>query len=224
MVSNSRSIGQSSIPRSASIASTVNTIYICVGLLSIVFHNIRVECVDGHFHSNFTGWRSMGTHNISAFSPCISTCGNIHSHSPFKLLHKLVWKSVDKLSKKNLIFCSQSFIHPSKYALIGAASQLGGVMRMTLSLTAILIETTGNVSFSLPLIVTFICAKWTGDLFTEGIYDTQIAVSKVFCWFVCTFLEDNTRSTPCCMAIYIYMYIYEVRTRVYFTVHNVNIE
>lgn len=52
-------------------------------------------------------------------------------------------------------------------------------MRMTLSLTAILIEATGNISFAMPLIITFVCAKWTGDLFTEGIYDTQIAVSNV---------------------------------------------
>lgn len=52
-------------------------------------------------------------------------------------------------------------------------------MRMTISLTAILMEATGNISFALPLIVTFTCAKWIGDLFTEGIYDTQIAVSKV---------------------------------------------
>lgn len=52
-------------------------------------------------------------------------------------------------------------------------------MRMTLSLTAILIEATGNISFALPLIVTFTFAKWTGDLFTDGIYDTQIAVSEV---------------------------------------------
>lgn len=73
----------------------------------------------------------------------------------------------------------QTFIHPSKYALIGATAQLGGVMRMTISLTAILIETTGNISFALPLIVTLISAKWTGDFFNEGIYDTGIALSKV---------------------------------------------
>lgn len=84
------------------------------------------------------------------------------------------------LSKsEKLGFSFQSFIQPSKYALIGAAAQLGGVMRMIISLTAILIETTGNISFALPLIITLICAKWTGDLFNEGIYDTQIAVSKV---------------------------------------------
>lgn len=50
---------------------------------------------------------------------------------------------------------------------------------MTISLTAILIETTGNISFALPLIVTLISAKWSGDLFNHGIYDTQIAISKV---------------------------------------------
>lgn len=52
-------------------------------------------------------------------------------------------------------------------------------MRMTISLTAILIETTGNISFALPLIITLISAKWSGDLFNEGIYDTQIAISRV---------------------------------------------
>lgn len=52
-------------------------------------------------------------------------------------------------------------------------------MRMTISMTAILIETTGNISFALPLIITLISAKWSGDLFNEGIYDTQIAISKV---------------------------------------------
>lgn len=50
---------------------------------------------------------------------------------------------------------------------------------MTISLTAILIETTGNISFALPLIITLISAKWTGDFFNEGIYDTQISVSEV---------------------------------------------
>ncbi|KAJ3645556.1 hypothetical protein Zmor_023201 [Zophobas morio] len=73
----------------------------------------------------------------------------------------------------------QVLIHPGKYALIGAAAQLGGVVRMTISLTVIIMETTGNISFALPLIITLIAAKWTGDFFNEGIYDTHIQLSGV---------------------------------------------
>lgn len=70
-------------------------------------------------------------------------------------------------------------VHPGKYALIGAAAQLGGVVRMTISLTVIIMETTGNITFALPLIVTLIAAKWTGDFFNEGVYDTTIQLSGV---------------------------------------------
>lgn len=72
-----------------------------------------------------------------------------------------------------------TFLNPGKYALIGAAAQLGGTVRMTISLAVILVETTGNIWFALPIILTLTSAKWMGDYFNEGIYDTQIKVSKV---------------------------------------------
>lgn len=78
-----------------------------------------------------------------------------------------------------LAFPGIKFINPGKYALIGAAAQLGGIVRMTISLAVILIETTGNIWFALPIIVTLTSAKWMGDYFNEGIYDTQIKTSKV---------------------------------------------
>ncbi|CAK1547079.1 unnamed protein product [Leptosia nina] len=70
-------------------------------------------------------------------------------------------------------------INPAKYALIGAAAQLGGVVRMTISLTVIIIETTGQISNALPIIVTLVVAKWTGDFFNEGIYDILIQLAGV---------------------------------------------
>lgn len=79
----------------------------------------------------------------------------------------------------SVAFPTVTFLNPGKYALIGSAAQLGGVLRMTLSLTVILIETTGNIAFALPIIATITAAKYVGDYFNEGIYDTQIKVSKV---------------------------------------------
>ncbi|KAK2144157.1 hypothetical protein LSH36_781g02019 [Paralvinella palmiformis] len=63
-----------------------------------------------------------------------------------------------------------------KYALVGAAAQLGGFVRMTISLTVIIIECTGDITFGLPIIITLIVAKWMGDFFNPGIYDLHIEI------------------------------------------------
>lgn len=70
-------------------------------------------------------------------------------------------------------------IYPGSYALIGAASILGGITRMTISLTVILLETTNNMHFLLPLMLVLTITKWIGDTFTMSIYDGYIELKNI---------------------------------------------
>jgi len=53
---------------------------------------------------------------------------------------------------------------------------LGGICRMTISITVIVVESTGNAAYSIPIAVTIMFAKLVGDFFTEGIYDLHIGL------------------------------------------------
>uniref|UniRef100_A0A3B5MDL7 Uncharacterized protein n=2 Tax=Xiphophorus couchianus TaxID=32473 RepID=A0A3B5MDL7_9TELE len=70
-------------------------------------------------------------------------------------------------------------IYSGTFALIGAAAFLGGVVRMTISLTVILIESTNEITYGLPIMITLMVAKWTGDFFNKGIYDVHIQLKGV---------------------------------------------
>jgi chloride channel 7 len=60
------------------------------------------------------------------------------------------------------------------YAIIGAAASLGGATRMTISITVLVMETTGALQLIVPLMITIFCATYTGNMVNEGIYDSHI--------------------------------------------------
>ncbi|MGH0172579.1 UNVERIFIED_CONTAM: hypothetical protein FKN15_070546 [Acipenser sinensis] len=54
-----------------------------------------------------------------------------------------------------------------------------GIVRMTLSLTVIMVEATGNVTYGLPIMLVLMTAKIIGDYFVEGLYDIHIKLQSV---------------------------------------------
>ena len=66
-------------------------------------------------------------------------------------------------------------VTPGTFAIIGAASALGGVTRMTVSIVVITFELTGALTYVLPVMVAVMISKWVGDAFGQrGIYESWI--------------------------------------------------
>ncbi|KAK4055889.1 chloride channel [Microbotryomycetes sp. JL221] len=68
-------------------------------------------------------------------------------------------------------------ISPPVYAVIGAASALAGVTRMTVSLVVIMFELTGAIDLVLQIMLAVMVAKFTADFASkDGIYETWISI------------------------------------------------
>ncbi|XP_071958229.1 chloride channel protein C-like isoform X2 [Antedon mediterranea] len=72
-----------------------------------------------------------------------------------------------------------AWMDPGAFALIGAASFFGGVSRLTMSLTVIMMEITNDIQFLLPIMVAIMVAKWVGDAFTHPIYHALLEVKCI---------------------------------------------
>lgn len=51
-------------------------------------------------------------------------------------------------------------VYSGTFALIGAAAFLGGVVRMSISLTVILIESTNEITYGLPIMITLMVSPY----------------------------------------------------------------
>ncbi|CAE7562693.1 Clcn7, partial [Symbiodinium microadriaticum] len=65
------------------------------------------------------------------------------------------------------------------YALVGAAAMIGGVCRNTISLTVMLVESTGNLQYVLPIMLALLSAKYIGDMLTTGLYDRLVILRNL---------------------------------------------
>jgi chloride channel 3/4/5 len=85
-------------------------------------------------------------------------------------------------------------ITPGTYAIIGAASALGGATRMTVSIVVIMFELTGALTYVLPIMIAVMISKWVGDAISpRGIYESWIQFNGY------PYLEnrdDNAASVP----------------------------
>jgi CBS domain-containing protein len=77
-------------------------------------------------------------------------------------------------------WCHELAVRPAPYALQGAVALLGGVQRSSLALVVIILEGTGAVQQLLPIILTTVVAKWTGDLLhTGGLYTVALQLKQI---------------------------------------------
>lgn len=69
---------------------------------------------------------------------------------------------------------------PGVYAIVGAASLLAGVTRMTICLAIIMFELTGSLEYMVPVIIGILCAKAAGEaLGVEGTYEISIEENRL---------------------------------------------
>lgn len=60
--------------------------------------------------------------------------------------------------------------------VVGAAAMLGGVTRMTISITVLAMEGTAALQLIVPLMLAVFVAKMVGDALTPSIYDVHIKI------------------------------------------------
>jgi len=72
-----------------------------------------------------------------------------------------------------------SWIDPGVFALVGAASFFGGVSRLTMSLTVIMLEISGELHFLLPIMTSIMVAKWIADKATHSLYHSLLELKCI---------------------------------------------
>eukprot|EP01065_Artemidia_motanka_P005048 TRINITY_DN12406_c0_g1_i1.p1 TRINITY_DN12406_c0_g1~~TRINITY_DN12406_c0_g1_i1.p1 ORF type:complete len:922 (+),score=168.47 TRINITY_DN12406_c0_g1_i1:58-2823(+) len=73
----------------------------------------------------------------------------------------------------------EQWIDPGVFALIGAGAFITGVSRLTVSITVIMVEISGELHFLLPIMLAVMIAKWVADVFSDSLYHTLLHLKNV---------------------------------------------
>ncbi|XP_047213764.1 H(+)/Cl(-) exchange transporter 7-like [Girardinichthys multiradiatus] len=151
--------------------------------MATAFFNTPERSVRSLFHNPRGTYNSLtlGLFTLTYFLLACWTYGLAVSAGVFipSLLIGAAWGRLCGILLASTTSTASMWADPGKYALIGAAAQLGGIVRMTLSLTVIMVEATGNVTYGLPIMLVLMTAKIVGDYFQEGLYDIHIKLQSV---------------------------------------------
>ncbi|KAK2503438.1 hypothetical protein MC885_013259 [Smutsia gigantea] len=138
--------------------------------MAAAFFNTPEKSVVGLFHDPPGSYNPMtlGLFTLVYFLLACWTYGLTVSAGVFipSLLIGAAWGRLFGISLSYLTGAA-IWADPGKYALMGAAAQLGGIVRMTLSLTVIMMEATSNVTYGFPIMLVLMTAKIVGDVFIE---------------------------------------------------------
>ena len=73
-----------------------------------------------------------------------------------------------------------TFADSGTYALMGSAGLTAGITRLTISLTVMVLEGTGDMQYVLPLMIVVMAGRLVGNVFTEGLYDIHIKARNLY--------------------------------------------
>uniref|UniRef100_A0A669CGX3 Chloride channel protein n=1 Tax=Oreochromis niloticus TaxID=8128 RepID=A0A669CGX3_ORENI len=162
---------------------TLSILYGEYNSMATAFFNTPERSVRSLFHNQPGSYNplTLGLFTLTYFFLACWTYGLAVSAGVFipSLLIGAAWGRLCGILLASFTPTSPIWADPGKYALIGAAAQLGGIVRMTLSLTVIMVEATGNVTYGLPIMLVLMTAKIVGDYFQEGLYDIHIKLQSV---------------------------------------------
>jgi chloride channel 7 len=119
----------------------------------------------GVYYFLFSAWCASGIALSSGFVIPMITIGALYG----RIIGKIIL----------YITAANEYNTPGLYALLGSAAFFAGVSRLSVSLTIIMIELSGDVLLAFPLMVSIMVAKNLADSIVHPLYHEQLALKGV---------------------------------------------